>query len=92
MIKLYGRGQSRSFRGVWALQECGLEFEYKHVDPANLEDGYADLNSQARCSFPMLLATMSGAAPSGIRNGKHEVPILAGRIRIVEPLGEPRLP
>jgi hypothetical protein len=49
MIKLYGRGQSRSFRGVWALLECGLQadrdFEYMHVDPQNLSDDYPALNA-----------------------------------------------
>ncbi len=31
MIRLYGNGQSRSFRGLWALEESGLEFEYIHT-------------------------------------------------------------
>ncbi|PCJ24661.1 MAG: glutathione S-transferase [SAR86 cluster bacterium] len=27
-MKLYGFGQSRSFRPLWALEECGLDYEY----------------------------------------------------------------
>jgi len=27
-MKLYGMGQSRSFRAFWALEELGLEYEY----------------------------------------------------------------
>ena len=28
LIKLYGFGQSRSFRCLWALEEAGLSYEY----------------------------------------------------------------
>ena len=28
MIKLYGFGESRSFRCLWALEEAGLPYEY----------------------------------------------------------------
>lgn len=28
MMKLYGMGQSRSFRALWALEESGLKYEY----------------------------------------------------------------
>ena len=31
MIKLYGFGQSRSFRCLWALEEAGLPYEYHAV-------------------------------------------------------------
>jgi len=31
MIILFGSGQSRSFRALWALEESGLEYEYRHV-------------------------------------------------------------
>jgi glutathione S-transferase len=30
-MKLYGAGQSRSFRALWALEESGLDFEYVAV-------------------------------------------------------------
>jgi glutathione S-transferase len=32
MITLYGFGQSRSFRALWALEESGLEYNYVPVD------------------------------------------------------------
>ena len=31
-MKLYGFGQSRSFRALWALEESGLEYEYIPVE------------------------------------------------------------
>ena len=45
---LYGRGQSRSFRCLWALLESGVQFEYIHVDRENLPDNYQGLNSQIK--------------------------------------------
>ncbi len=83
MIKLFGRGQSRSFRGVWALQECGLEFEYKHVDPTNLDDGYADLNSQTKVPTMTdgdLVLSESAAIVNyaGVKSGKFIPTDLAG--------------
>ena len=47
-MKMYGRGQSRSFRGVWALLECGVTFDYVHVDPATLDFDYSTINSQSK--------------------------------------------
>ncbi len=32
MLTLYGFGQSRSFRCLWALEESGLDFNYKALD------------------------------------------------------------
>lgn len=32
MIKLYGTRQSRAFRCLWALEECGLDYELVPVD------------------------------------------------------------
>ena len=48
MIQLYGRGQSRSFRGVWAMLECGLPFEYIHVEKSSPPVDYENLNSQLK--------------------------------------------
>ncbi len=31
MLKLYGMGQSRSFRALWALEEAGLPYDYETV-------------------------------------------------------------
>lgn len=36
-MKLYGVGQSRSFRALWALEESNLEFEYIAVDFGSTE-------------------------------------------------------
>ncbi len=74
-MKLYGRGQSRSFRGVWALLECGLEFDYVHVDKDNLEAGYKALNSQTKVPTLVdgeLVLTESAAIVNyaGIKSGK----------------------
>jgi len=45
---LYGRGQSRSFRCLWALNEAGISFEYIEITPATKPDNYAELNSQGK--------------------------------------------
>ena len=34
-MKLYGFPRSRSTRVLWALEECGLDYEYVHVDFAS---------------------------------------------------------
>ncbi|MFM1895288.1 MAG: hypothetical protein RLZZ385_362 [Pseudomonadota bacterium] len=38
-MRLFGFGQSRSFRALWALEESGLSFEYVALDPASNESG-----------------------------------------------------
>jgi len=49
MIKLYGSGQSRSFRALWALEEAGLNFEYVEVTAQFIaSDDYKALNSQSK--------------------------------------------
>ncbi len=83
MIKLYGRGQSRSFRGVWALLECDLEFEYVHVDPAQPETGYAQLNSQAKVPTMVdgdlvLIESAAIVNYAGVKAGKYIPKDLAG--------------
>ncbi|HJO12727.1 MAG: glutathione S-transferase family protein [Gammaproteobacteria bacterium] len=55
-MKLYGMGQSRSFRALWALEESGLEYEYIAVktftdadDPASASnENYLKLNTQGK--------------------------------------------
>ena len=37
---LYGNGQSRSFRCVWALNEANIAFEYQGIDKASLSDAF----------------------------------------------------
>ncbi|MCG8416027.1 MAG: glutathione S-transferase family protein [Pseudomonadales bacterium] len=56
MIKLYGFGQSRSFRCLWALEEAGIEYEYINAklrtDPEDPESAkhpsYLQLNVQGK--------------------------------------------
>jgi glutathione S-transferase len=47
-MKLYGRGQSRSFRCVWAFFEAEVPFEYINVAGSNLPDNYSTLNTQIK--------------------------------------------
>lgn len=54
MVILFGSGQSRSFRVLWALEESGLEYEYKHVTIGSPKHGgsqseeYKQLNIQGK--------------------------------------------
>ncbi len=56
MIKLYGFGQSRSFRCLWALEEAGLKYEYINAklrtDPEDPESAkhpsYLEINVQGK--------------------------------------------
>lgn len=55
MITLYGSGQSRSFRALWALEEAGLHYVYKAMsrepgdEPSHVNStAYAQLNSQRK--------------------------------------------
>lgn len=51
---LYGTGPSRSFRCLWALEESGLEFDYRNLDLQSADDNgakspqYLDLNIQGK--------------------------------------------
>jgi glutathione S-transferase len=54
MITLYGSGQSRSFRALWALEESGLAYEYRPVEIGKTSeqgtqtDDYKRLNYQGK--------------------------------------------
>ena len=54
MIILFGSGQSRSFRALWALEESGLEYEYRHVvigspkQNGSQSEQYKQLNFQGK--------------------------------------------
>lgn len=54
MIRLYGKGESRSFRVLWALEEAGIAYEYIGVTLGKTEgDGtkteqYLKLNPQGK--------------------------------------------
>ena len=45
---LFGRGQSRSFRCLWALNEAEVAFEYIDVTLDTAPANYADLNFQGK--------------------------------------------
>jgi len=51
---LYGSGQSRSFRALWALEEAELDYEYKQVKIGSTDrngtqtDSYKQLNFQGK--------------------------------------------
>ena len=53
-MKLYGMGQSRSFRALWALEESGLEYEYIAVEFGSSDsngvrsDDYKNLNYEGK--------------------------------------------
>jgi glutathione S-transferase len=73
-MQLYGRGQSRSLRCLWALHEAEIEFEYIAV-PANIPGDYAKINPQAKVPTLVdgdLVLTESGAILNYIgRCGRH---------------------
>jgi glutathione S-transferase len=49
LIKLFGRGQSRSFRALWALNEVDLAFDYVEVTNELRESAqYLELNTQGK--------------------------------------------
>jgi len=54
MITLYGSGQSRSFKVLWALEEAQLSYEYKQVNIGSSDENgtqtqaYRLLNSQGK--------------------------------------------
>ena len=54
MITLYGSGQSRSFRALWALEEAGIPYKYKSVkiggntDNGTQTESYKKLNIQGK--------------------------------------------
>lgn len=71
MITLYGAGESRSFRALWALEEAGLEYTYapvqfgSDVGPTGTgSNEYRSLNSQGKVPTLLegdLILTESGA-------------------------------
>ena len=51
MITLYGSGQSRSFRALWAMEESGLPFEYSPVTIGQREEGGTQTDSYKQLNF-----------------------------------------
>jgi len=48
---LYGTGQTRSFRVLWALEEAGIAYEYKNIKPGSEDttsEEYRKLNFQGK--------------------------------------------
>ncbi|WP_158527362.1 glutathione S-transferase family protein [Pelagibaculum spongiae] len=54
MITLYGSGQSRSFRALWALEEAAVEYQYQEVKIGSSDAGgtrhpeYLKINCQGK--------------------------------------------
>ena len=61
-MKLYGMGQSRSFRALWALEESGLNYEYIAV-----EFGSADKNGVRSSTYREL--NYEGKVPTLVDGG-----------------------
>lgn len=85
MITLYGSGQSRSFRAVWALEEAGLDYKYIKLqfgsdqNNGSLNKNYRAKNSQGK--VPTLVhndfvLTESGAILNYIARLKPETSLL----------------
>jgi len=51
MITLYGSGQSRSFRALWALEESGLPFEYAPVNIGRKGEGGTQTDAYRQHNF-----------------------------------------
>ena len=58
-MKLYGMGQSRSFRALWALEESGLQYEYVNT---TLRTDAADADSAKHPSY--LALNVQGKVPT----------------------------
>ncbi len=58
-MKLYGMGQSRSFRALWALEESGLQYEYCNI---TLRSDAADADSAKHPSY--LALNIQGKVPT----------------------------
>ena len=81
---LYGRGQSRSFRGVWALLEADIPFEYVSVNSSNLPENYLQLNPQTK--VPTLVDEDAGL----VLNESAAIVNYAGSLSEIELIPEQR--
>ncbi len=81
-MKLYGSGQSRSFRGLWALEETGLPYEYKETIPGTdvtRSKDYRDLNFQGKVPTLVdgdLVITESGAILNYLATKKKDLQLM----------------
>jgi glutathione S-transferase len=83
MMQLYGRGQSRSLRCLWALNEAELAFEYIVVS-ANNSDDYIRINPQSKVPALVdgdLILTESGAILNYIGRRGQRPELLPGDLR-----------
>lgn len=62
-MKLYGIGQSRSLRALWALEEAGIPYEYQEV---TLKAGAEDANSVKNPNY--LSLNTQGKVPTLVDN------------------------
>jgi len=46
MMNLYGNGQSRSFRALWALEEAKIPYNYHHVEFESEQNPYGALSRE----------------------------------------------
>lgn len=57
-MKLYGMGQSRSFRALWALEESGLEYEYIPVTFDDSDNSGININTYKDINFEGKVPTL----------------------------------
>lgn len=83
MITLYGSGQSRSFRALWALEEAALPYEYKRVII-----GRSDENGTQTASYKQL--NFQGKVPSLVHDDLiiNESAAILNYIATLEPEAE----
>ncbi len=58
MMKLYGMGQSRSFRALWALEEAGIDYEYVAIEFGSSEKNGAASNDYRALNFESKVPTL----------------------------------
>lgn len=84
-MKLYGMGQSRSFRALWALEEAGIEYDYVSVVFGSSEQNgtasaeYLALNTQGKVPTLVdgeLVITESGAILNYIAANSPDLSLL----------------
>ena len=57
-MKLYGMGQSRSFRALWALEESGLKYEYTPVTFGSSDDNGIKIEAYKNINFEGKVPTL----------------------------------
>lgn len=57
-MKLYGKGQSRSFRALWALEEAGVDYEYISIEFGSTEKNGASSKDYRNLNFESKVPTL----------------------------------